>query len=197
MEVSIVEKLKSKTSAKESGCWEWSGAVGGNGYGNTYLKGKYLNSHRAMWAATYGDIPVGQFVLHRCDNRLCINPAHLFLGTQKENMFDMTEKDRRSNSKNHAEAIQKGWTPELRAARAEQTREREQKKHQTRASSAGVPSDWKFCPECAQWHPRQNFYRNKARRDGLKPYCKPCSIKIDMARRVTKDRQAPRPKPGN
>lgn len=79
-------------------CWVWTASLFGNGYGQIGLghsKQGNMPAHRASWEIHNGPIEGGLFVLHRCDNQLCVNPDHLFLGTQVENLEDMTRKGRR------------------------------------------------------------------------------------------------------
>ena len=76
----------------KNGCWLWAKAVNTNGYGYKWHKGKLHHAHRVSWELNRGPIPDGLFVLHRCDVKLCVNPEHLFLGTQTDNMRDAMAK---------------------------------------------------------------------------------------------------------
>lgn len=80
-----------------SGCWEWLSADPGT-YGHFTMRGmgyrNQMNAHRASWILHNGAVPNGLFVLHKCDNKRCVNPEHLFLGTQADNMNDMSRKGR-------------------------------------------------------------------------------------------------------
>ena len=71
-------------------CWEFRGAIGNNGYGKFWNGNKIIQAHRFAYESYYGHkIPLGKLVLHKCDNRACCNPSHLYLGTQLDNMRDM------------------------------------------------------------------------------------------------------------
>lgn len=76
------------------GCWGWEGSKDTGGYGRLWIAGKTFAAHRISWELTNGAIPLGLLVLHRCDNRECVNPAHLFLGTHTDNMRDKMAKGR-------------------------------------------------------------------------------------------------------
>lgn len=79
---------------KGEDCWMWTGTKAPTGYGCLTFSKKIRLAHRLSWELYHGQIPGGLFVLHKCDNRICVNPNHLFLGTQRDNMLDMIKKGR-------------------------------------------------------------------------------------------------------
>ena len=81
-----------KNNIKE--CWGWTASLNNKGYGQFYTGKTMMTAHRTSWMLTNGNIPKGLNVLHKCDNPLCVNPEHLFLGTLSDNMQDCRDKGR-------------------------------------------------------------------------------------------------------
>lgn len=77
-------------------CWDWIGNLYKDGYGQVMINKTSRRAHRISYELTVGPIPAGMVIMHKCDNRKCVNPNHLCLGTQKENIHDMIAKGRKA-----------------------------------------------------------------------------------------------------
>ncbi len=107
-----------------TGCWNWTSRIFvPGGYGQfkcTSMRKMAFPAHRAAWMLLVGEIPKGLFVCHKCDNRLCCNPDHLFLGICKENMEDCVAKGRTDKGEDRHNAVLTEWAvQEMRRIRAE------------------------------------------------------------------------------
>lgn len=79
------------------GCWPWRRSCAKSGYGQGFWNGKVRTAHRMTYEAYYGPIPDGLHIMHTCDNRACVNPAHLRAGTNYDNILDRIQKGRSSH----------------------------------------------------------------------------------------------------
>lgn len=90
---SVEERFWEKVNKTDT-CWLWLGAPNRGGYGSIYINGVDTYAHRYSYQLHYGSVPDGLDVLHTCDTPLCVNPAHLFVSTHKDNMDDRDNKGR-------------------------------------------------------------------------------------------------------
>ena len=94
-QLKIMKARLDELTIKKEGCWEWKGFIRPDGYTRMRFKGKSIGGHVFSWMIANKITEIQKTcILHRCDNRSCTNPAHLFSGTYSENMIDMVNKKR-------------------------------------------------------------------------------------------------------
>jgi hypothetical protein len=113
--------VKTQIPEDISKCWQWTAAKDRKGYGlfqlGTREKSMVRSAHRIAWKLTYGELPEGLCVLHKCDHPSCVNPAHLFLGTIRDNNADCKSKQRNNTgSRNGMAKLNGSQIAEIRAS---------------------------------------------------------------------------------
>ncbi len=148
--MSLQNRLRNRLQVVFDGCWEFQGYCTPKGYG-TLSRGAreegVVFAHRAAWEIANGSIPHGMNVLHKCDNPPCCNPAHLFLGTQAQNMADMVAKGRESYVRGEDNGMAKLTWEKAQAIRTDPRPQREIAKeygvHQMTISKVKRGETWK------------------------------------------------------
>lgn len=104
---SHVDKSGAHGSWNGTPCWVWIGTTNNKGYGRFSVKHIYYRAHRISYQIANGDVPDGKEICHGCDNPPCVNPAHLFPGTHRENIMDAVRKGRNGMT-THPESVKRG-----------------------------------------------------------------------------------------
>jgi hypothetical protein len=102
--LTLEQRFATKYIQASCGCWIWTSFELRDGYGGFGVRGRPVLAHRFSWKLHKGEIPNGQCVLHHCDVPLCVNPDHLFLGTQQDNIRDKVAKHRQATGERHGMA---------------------------------------------------------------------------------------------
>lgn len=104
-------------------CWLWQASVTIPGYGQFWDKSRRIDAHRYSYKANVGEIPAGMVVMHTCDEKICVRPSHLKVGTQRENLADMYKKNRNRAPETYAkQSGENAWNASFAQEEAESIR---------------------------------------------------------------------------
>lgn len=117
-----IEVVLSDYLVSKLGCWEWSGVINRDGYGMACYQGLVVRAHRLSILHSLGIDSSDLLALHHCDNRRCINPEHIYLGTNQDNSSDMVRRDRSSKMKGELHPLSKITEVEVIEIRADTRR---------------------------------------------------------------------------
>jgi len=131
-------------------CWIWQGKTLQSGYGVAYFNNRIVRAHRLFYQELIDEIENGLYVCHKCDVRLCVNPKHLFLGTQQDNFDDMVKKGRSAlGERNRATKLDSKSVAKIRANKKDLTAKELADKYEVSLStiySISSGSTWKHLP---------------------------------------------------
>jgi hypothetical protein len=137
------------------GCWLWTRPASGRRYVSLGFEGRLVLAHRVSWFLHHGEWPAATMVVcHHCDVTLCVNPDHLFIGTQRDNMRDARSKGRWDPTKKHGKA--RGITA-LNKAKTHCKRG-----HPLSGPNLKLTSYGRACRACTQMHSRNHYLKNRA-----------------------------------
>jgi hypothetical protein len=139
--------------AEGDACWEFNGALSRNGYGHLSRgDGTFVAVHRLSYELHFGEIPAGMLVCHRCDNRRCVRPDHLFLGTPRDNVGDAWAKGRMRSGE---------FKPLTHCRNGHELTERNSYVYR-RAGANGRPLVMRACRECRLAAGRRHYHKRTA-----------------------------------
>jgi hypothetical protein len=137
--LSPAERLWRRVKVTDTGCWEYQGYILKDGYPSFNLDGKTRHAHRVAWIVTHGPISSPNLVVcHKCDNKLCVNPDHLFLSSQAGNMADKVSKGRQNKGDNHPSRLHPEARPRGEAVTTAKLTEQQVRDIRERYASGGI-----------------------------------------------------------